>query len=213
MAHLRRPLAVATALNTGVLGVEIACGVGSNSVGLLTDAAHNFSDETALVLLLLAYSVRSGLSGSFLRLANLLNSAGVLIIAAGLGWEAAQRVLHPPSVAGLVVVVAGVASAIRNWCVARALRDAAQEDPAIRLAYIHNLGDALVSLAPAVAGAGILMFGTTVADPLVALLIAGVLIVSTLRVVAQARTELLWPKRVVCGTGPAAEAPGAELTG
>jgi cobalt-zinc-cadmium efflux system protein len=208
MAHLRRPLAVATALNTGVLGVEIACGLGSNSVGLITDAAHNFSDETALVLLLLAYSVRAGLSGNFLRLANLLNSAGVLIIAAGLGWEATQRVLHPQSVAGLVVVVAGIASAVGNWGVARALRDAAREDPAIRLAYVHNLGDALLSLAPAVAGAGILMFGTTIADPLVAILIASVLIVSTLQVAVQARGELLWPKRVVCGARPAAEASG-----
>lgn len=82
MAHRRLPLMRTLQLNTAVLVVEIAAGIGSNSFSLIMDGVHNLSDEVVLVFLVLAYSLRVGLSGRLLRSANLFNS-GILIFASG----------------------------------------------------------------------------------------------------------------------------------
>lgn len=82
MAHRRRPLAIALGLNTAVLAVEIAGGLGANSLSLIVDGIHNSSDEIAIGFLVLAYTLRRGLSGHFLRSANFFNSVGLLTVSA-----------------------------------------------------------------------------------------------------------------------------------
>jgi cobalt-zinc-cadmium efflux system protein len=199
MAHLRRPLTVAFGLNTAVLAVEAVGGVESNSLSLITDAVHNFSDELALGFLLLAYTLRAGLSSHFLRTANVFNSVGLLVISGVLAWQAIERLIHPQPVLGLVPIVAGLIAAAGNWGVARALLEPSKEDMAIRLAYVHNLGDVLVSLAPVVAGLGVVLLGSSLFDPLIALTIAAVIVMTTVRAIVGAHKELLWPENVVCG--------------
>ena len=93
MSHRRPPLVRALQLNTAVLVVEIAAGIGSNSFSLIMDGVHNLSDEVALVLLVLAYSLRAGLSGKLLRYANLFNSIGLLAICAFLVWRVVERLV------------------------------------------------------------------------------------------------------------------------
>ena len=66
MAHLRRPLGAALALNTVVFIVESVAGLKANSLSLMMDAAHNLSDEVAILLLFLAYVMPSGLSGTLI---------------------------------------------------------------------------------------------------------------------------------------------------
>ena len=75
-------------------------------------------------------------------------------------------------------VIVGLTAADANYGVARALRRSAAEDAAIRLPYVHNLGDTLVSLAPVVAGALTLASGSFLADQ-----------------------EVVWPENVTCGHG------------
>lgn len=199
MAHRRPPLIRALQLNTAVLVVEIAAGIGSNSFSLIMDGVHNLSDEVALVLLVLAYSLRAGLSGKLLRYANLFNSVGLLAISAFLILRVVARLSHPVEVFGLVPIVAGLIGAAANWGVARVLREPSKEDVAIRLAYVHNLGDTLVSLIPV--GAGVLIFvsGDVLFDSLFALLIAAVVIITTFQAVIGSHEELLWPENVSCG--------------
>jgi predicted Co/Zn/Cd cation transporter (cation efflux family) len=74
MSHRRPPLMRALQLNTAVLVVEIFGGLGFNSFSLIMDGIHNLSDEVALVLLVLAYSRRTGLSGKLLRYAGRVSS-------------------------------------------------------------------------------------------------------------------------------------------
>jgi cobalt-zinc-cadmium efflux system protein len=186
-------------LNTAVLVVEIAAGIGSNSFSLIMDGVHNLSDEVALVSLVLAYSLRVGLSGKLLRSANLFNSIGLLVICGFLVWRVAERLVHPVEVLGLVPVAAGLIGAVCNWGVAWVLRDASKEDVAIRLAYVHNLGDTLVSLIPVVAGILVFVSGSFIFDSLFALLIAAVIVVTTLQAVMGSHKELLWPENVSCG--------------
>src|SRR6185369_12819963 len=106
------------------------------------------------------------------------------------------------AVPGIVPVVVGLIAAAANFGVARVLRDAAAEGAAIRLAYVHNLGDTLVSLAPVAAGGLTLLTGSSLADPIAALAIAGAIVVPTLRAVASSHQELVWPENVVCGHPP-----------
>jgi cobalt-zinc-cadmium efflux system protein len=204
VAHRRRPLAAALALNTGTLVVELGAGVPANSLSLVMDGVHNVSDEVALAFLVLAYTLRVGLSGRFLRSANVFNSFGLLAISAVLAWQAFWRLHHPEAVVGIVPVIVGLIAAAGNWGVARALRQPATEDAAIRLAYVHNLGDTLVSLAPVMAGALTLASGSLLVDPFVALVIAAAIIVPTLQTIAGSHRDLVWPENVACGDRPAA---------
>ena len=206
MAHRRRPLVTALALNTGALVVEIGAGVPAKSLSLVMDGVHNVSDEVALAFLVLAYSMRVGLSGRFLRSANLFNSLGMLAISAFLVWQVFERLHQPVAVVGIVPVVVGLTAAAANYGVARVLRSSAAEDTAIRLAYVHNLGDTLVSLAPVAAGVLMLASGSLLVDPLVALLIASVIVVPTLRTIAGSHRDLMWPENVACAHRPAAPA-------
>ena len=199
MAHRRPPLVRAMQLNTAVLVVEIAAGVGSNSFSLIMDGVHNLSDEVALVLLVLAYSLRTGLSGKLLRYANFFNSVGLLAVCGFLIWRVVERLSAPVEVMGVVPIAAGLIGAAGTWGVARVLRQASKEDAAIRLAYVHNLGDTLVSLIPVCAGLLILASGSFIFDSLFALLIAAVVIVTTLRAVACSHKELIWQENVSCG--------------
>jgi hypothetical protein len=91
MAHRRRPLVTALALNTAALVVEIGAGVPAKSLSLVMDGVHNLSDEAALAALVVAYSLRSGLSGRWLRAANAFNSLGLLAITTVLVWQALER--------------------------------------------------------------------------------------------------------------------------
>jgi cation diffusion facilitator family transporter len=199
MAHRRPPLVRALQLNTAVMVVEIAAGIGSNSFSLIMDGIHNLSDEVALALLVLAYSLRTGLSGRLLRYANLFNSVGLLVICAVLIWRVVERLSQPVEVFGLVPIFAGLIGATGNWGVARALREPSQEDVAIRLAYVHNLGDTMVSLAPVAAGILVFTSGSSLFDSLFALLIAAVIVITTLQAVIGSHKELLWPENVSCG--------------
>src|SRR6266852_2074163 len=134
MAHLRKPLTIALGANTAVLVVESVGGIEANSLSLITDAVHNLSDEVALAFLLLAYSLRTGLSSHFLRSANLFNSIGLFTISGLLVWQAIERLIHPQPVLSVVPIVAGLLASAGNWFVAKALQEPSKEDLAIRLA-------------------------------------------------------------------------------
>lgn len=202
MSHRRPPLAAALALNTFALVAEVGAGIPAKSLSLVMDGVHNVSDEIALAFLLLAYSLRVGLSGRFLRTANLFNSVGLLTVSAFVTWQLVERLRDPQPVLGVVPLVVGLTAAAANWGVARVLRAPAAADAAIRLAYVHNLGDVVVSLAPAVAGALTLATGSRVIDPVVGLAVAVAVVVPTLGALVGTHRELVWPANVACGHDP-----------
>jgi cation diffusion facilitator family transporter len=209
MAHYRKPLGAAAALSAAIFVVEGIAGLRSGSLSLLMDSVHNLSDEMALVLLYLAFVLSQGVSRNLLRAANFFNSVGLIAVSALLLWQAVERVLQPTPVAGAVPVVIGLAAAAANWGVARLLRGPSQNNPAIRLAYIHNVGDVYVSLAPVVAGLLVSISGLSFFDPLVAGMIALWIIASTLREVVASGDELVWPEKITCGHPGEEDAPVA----
>lgn len=199
MAHYRKPLGAALALNTAIFLGEGIAGVEAGSLSLVMDAVHNLSDEFALAALFLAYVLPRGLSRHLVRSANLFNSLGLIVVSAVLAWQSVERLLAPAPVAAAVPIVVGLAAAAANWGVARLLRHPARHDPAIRLAYLHNFGDAFVSLVPVVAGVLIAVTGHTLFDPILAFAVALWIIGGTAREVIGAREQLIWPDQVRCG--------------
>jgi cation diffusion facilitator family transporter len=206
MAHIRKPLAVAAALNTAVFVVEGAAGARAHSLSLLMDAVHNFSDQLALLCLLAAYVFTVSLSRGLQRIGNLLNSLGLITVSAVLVWQAVDRFVHPVPVIGWLPVAVGVFAAVGNWGVARVLRDWQHRNAAIRLAYLHNLGDMYVSLAPVAAGLLVSLTGLSVFDPLAALAVGVWLIASTAFEIRRSGEELLWPADATCPHEDAAAA-------
>jgi len=199
MAHYRRALTGAVVLNTAISAVEAVAGFESGSLSLVMDAAHNLSDEMALIFLYLAFILSQGVSRHLLRTANLFNSLGLVAISGLLAWQGVERFLNPIPVQGAVPIVVGIAAAAANWGVAWLLWKPGRNNAAIRLAYIHNVGDVYVSLAPVLAGFLVIFTERSVFDPIIAGAIAVWIIFSTAREVFGSREELIWPEKIVCG--------------
>lgn len=186
------------ALNTLIFAVEGIAGIEVNSLSLMMDSVHNLSDELALVFLYLAFILPLGVSRNLTRSANLFNSVGLVAVSALLLWQAVLRFNHPVPVPGAIPILVGLAAAVGNWGVARLLRDPGRDNPAIRLAYIHNLGDVQVSLAPVVCGVLVMVTGNPWFDPLIAGGVALWIMGSTLREVTLSHEELIWPDKINC---------------
>jgi len=199
MAHYRKLLGAAVGLNTAIVIGEAVAGLQAHSLSLLMDSVHNVSDEMALVFLFVAFFLRGAPSKHLLRSANLLNSLGLVVMSAVLVWGAIERLWHPTPITGLVPVGIGLAAAVGNWGVARLLWAPGTHNAAIRLAYVHNLGDVGVSCAPVLAGLLVTLSGQVVFDSLAAGGVAVWLIWSTLRELVGAHDVLLWPEEAVCG--------------
>ncbi len=186
-ARFDRAFAVGVALNVAFVVAEVAFGLRTNSLALISDAGHNLGDVLALVLgwagVVLArrgptprrtYGMRR-----FSILAAIAN-AGILLIAVGaIIVEALDRLRHPAPVAGGVVsAVAAVGIAINLGTAFGFMRGRAH-DLNIRGAFLHMLGDAAASAGVVVAGLLIRATGQLWIDPLVSLLLAALITWST----------------------------------
>lgn len=175
-----RLLGWAVAANLGLTAVQIAGGLVSGSIALLADAMHNLSDALALLLAWAARRVARRAAtpamsfgyGRAQTIAALVNYAALALVALYLAAEGLMRLLDPPAVEGWVVVaVAAVALAVDAATAALTWR-LAKESANVRAAFLHNLADALGSVAVIVAGTLILLYDWRLIDPLATLAIA-----------------------------------------
>ncbi|WP_026326053.1 cation diffusion facilitator family transporter [Sphingomonas sp. Mn802worker] len=178
-----RVFAIGIGLNLAYLIIEAVAGLLYDSVSLLADAGHNLSDVLGLAIAwggaALARTPPSkrftyGLKGSTI-LAALANALLLLVALGAIATEAVQRFATAPRVPGLsvAVVAAGgiVVNAVTAWLFARGRKG----DVNIRGAFLHMLSDALVSAGVVVAGVVIWATGAEWIDPLVSLVIAGLI--------------------------------------
>jgi len=182
-----RRVAWAVAVNIGLTIVQILAGVLSGSLALVADAVHNLSDALSLVIASLARRIGrrppdANMTFGYGRaevVAALINYTTLIVIALFLLAEAAKRAIDPVGVDGwIVVVVAGVALVIDTltaWLIHGMSRDSMN----IRAAFLHNVADALGSLAVIIAGTLILLYDWRLIDPLVTVLIAGYILVQS----------------------------------
>ncbi len=175
---------VATALF--VLG-EAAAGIYSNSLALLADAAHNFTDALALGLSLYALRLsqrpanRSKTFGYHRAgiLAALVNAATLIGISVLIFNEAIRRLIAPPAVQEDVIILVALVAFAMNTLIALALRQPGQRDLNVRSAFIHMAGDALSTLGVLAAGIAMVLTGLVLLDPLASILISVIIVWSS----------------------------------
>jgi cobalt-zinc-cadmium efflux system protein len=180
---LGRAFGWAIALNLAFVAVEFTFGVMANSTALIADAGHNLSDVLGLVLAWAAVRLERrrasarftyGLRGSSI-LAALANAALLLAACGAIAWEAIGRIWAPPPVASVTVMAVAAAGIVVNGLSAWLFARGREHDLNVRGAYLHLVADAAVSLGVVVAGGVILLTGWHVLDPLVTLVIVGVI--------------------------------------
>lgn len=174
-------IAAAVAINLGLTVAQIIGGVISGSLSLIADALHNFSDAIALIIAFGARKIarlpaNADMTFGYGRIepvAALINYTALIVIGLYLVYEAVMRFATPEPVAGwIIVAVAGFALLVDLGTAALTYR-ASKTSINIRAAFLHNVADALGSVAVIIAGTLVLLFGWTWVDPLVTLMIAG----------------------------------------
>ena len=182
----------------GFAGVEVVAGLASGSIALLADAAHMLSDALALALALFA----AWLAGrpatperSFgWRRAEVLAALVNAVVLVGLGlwivWEAIGRLSDPPGVTSAWVLAAGLAGLVVNLVAARVLH-AAGPGLNVRAAMLHVLADVASSAGVVVAGLVLLATGWPYADPIAAIVIGVLVVISTFGVLRETVGVLL----------------------
>ncbi len=197
----RRPLAIALAITTTFLVVEVIGGVITGSLALLADAGHMLTDAAALALALFASwlarrPATPERSYGFLRaevLAALVNSATLVAVSIYIFWEAIQRIGDPPEIDSgpmLAVAVAGLAANVASALVL-SRGDGHQHDLNTRGAYLHVLGDLLGSVGAIVAAIVMLATGWYLADPILSALIGMLILWSSWRLMRESVEVLL----------------------
>jgi cobalt-zinc-cadmium efflux system protein len=180
----RGRLTFALALIVAFMAVEVSAGVIANSLALLSDAGHMLADAGAIGFSLLALRLASrpaagAMTFGFRRVEILsaqANGVTLLILAAFITYEAILRLFHPPHVhAGLILVVALVGILV-NLAAAWTLAGADRRSLNIEGSFQHVIVDLYGFIGTAVAAGIILLSGFQRADPLVSLLIAGLMI-------------------------------------
>ena len=207
-----RAVAAAVAINLALSVAEIIGGLLSGSVALIADAVHNLSDATALAI---AWGARriarrptdATMTFGYKRaelVAALINYTALIMIGLYLIWEAVERFVAPRPIEGsLVIAVAGVAlfvDAVTAWLTFRLSKESLN----IRAAFLHNLADALGSVAVIAVGIMVMLYGWHLADPIVTLGIATYILAMALR-------EIRAVVRILMLGSPPEIAPGAVL--
>ncbi|MBX3583282.1 MAG: cation transporter [Rhizobiaceae bacterium] len=171
----------------------------SGSLALIADSGHMVSDAAALLLALIAYRIARRPADAkrtygFHRvrvLAALANGGTLLLLVAWIAWEAAQRINQPTEIlAGPMLAVALVGLGV-NLAGAYILWSGNQNDGNLRGALLHVVGDLLGSVGAIAAAIGLMLTGWTLLDPILSILVAGLVIRSAWSLVTDSIRVLL----------------------
>lgn len=177
------------ALNLLYSAVEFGIGVYSGSMGLIADAGHNLSDVVSLVMALLAIRLSArkatrkytyGFKKSTI-LASLFNAVLLLIAVGMIAAESISKFFHPQPVEGAAIAWTAGVGVIVNFATAWLLMHGQERDLNVRGAFLHMVADALVSIGVVVSGIVIARTGWMIIDPIMGIVIALIIVVSTRR--------------------------------
>jgi cobalt-zinc-cadmium efflux system protein len=172
-------LRLAIPLTALVFIMELAGGIWSSSLALLSDSMHVLFDATALGLsyaaIVLAGRPATDRHSYGLHrmeiLAALGNGLALFVVSFWIFREAWQRLLHPHEVRVEGMLVIAVIGLVANVIVARLLHGHHHDDLNVRGAYLHVIGDLLASVAVIAGGGVIMVTGWTIVDPILGMLI------------------------------------------
>jgi cobalt-zinc-cadmium efflux system protein len=207
----RKKLAVALALILAFLAVEVSLGIVAHSLALLSDAGHMLTDAAAIGFSLLAITLaarpaKGAMTFGFKRVEILsaqANGVTLLILAAFIAYEGIRRLFDPPVVRGWLILAVALIGVLVNlaatWTLAKANRDSLN----VEGSFQHLLTDLYGFIGTAIAAIVILATGFQRADPIVSLLIAGLmtrsgvsLVKASARIFMEAAPEDLDPQAI-----------------
>lgn len=194
-----RKLLLAFALTTVTMLAEIAGGLWSGSLALLTDGGHMMVDALALLMAYVgarmalrpADARRSYGYGRMEVLVGFVNALSQFVLVAWVVWEAVQRLLHPGEILSGMMLAVAIVGLLVNLLVLRSLHGHAHDDINLAGASLHVLGDLLGSVAAVLAALAIRAFGWLWADPLLSVLVAMLILVSAWRLLRRSAHILL----------------------
>jgi len=195
----QRALGVVLGITVSFFVAEVVGGVLTNSLALLADAGHMLSDVLALGMSMFAIwlAMRPATATrtfGFHRveiLAALANGITLVLIALYIFWEAAHRLQEPPDVRSLPMLVVATAGLGANLASGAILYGHRRDSLNVRAAFLHVLGDALGSVGAISAGAIMLTTGWFLADPIISVVIGGLILVSSWRPLRESLAVLL----------------------
>lgn len=197
-AEERRGLRVALVLTAAILIVELVGGYLSNSLALIADAGHMLTDALALGLayLALGFATRPPTTEKTYGwyrlevLAALVNGVTLVVISLFIFWEAYERIMEPPAVATGTMLTVGVVGLVAN-AIGLMFLSGHHGSLNIRGAYLHVLGDLLSSVGVVAGGVFMWLTGNYLVDPILSILIGGVIIIGAYRLLRESVDVLL----------------------
>ena len=187
ITSLNKAFIIGIALNISFVIVEFGVGFYYDSLGLLSDAGHNLGDVASLILAMLAFRLEKvhpnsrytyGYKKSTI-LVSLLNAVILLVAVGIIIAESIDKLFHPVSVDGSAIAWTAGVGVVINALTAWLFMKDKDKDLNVKGAYLHMAADALVSVGVVVSGIVIAHTGWYIIDPIIGLLIAIVIIVST----------------------------------
>jgi cobalt-zinc-cadmium efflux system protein len=194
-----RTMGAALGLTLAFVVVETVFGWRAHSLGLLSDAGHNLADAAALAFSWYAIRIANrpahhGMTFGYHRVgifAALANALSLVVIALLITWEVIARLRHPAVADGGVMMGVAAIAVVVNLLIGAWLQSAAKDNINVRSAYLHMLGDAVSAFGVVIAGAIVLATRTPLADPVVAFLIAGLILWTSWGVLRESAAVLL----------------------
>jgi len=165
----------------GLLTVaQIVGGILSGSLALIADALHNFSDMASLVIAFVARKIARRPAdermtfgyGRIEIVAALINYTTLILIGFYLIYEGGMRMIDPPEVAGWTVVILGGVALVVDTLTALLTYSMQKGSVNIRALFLHNLSDALASVAVIIGGSLIILYDMRWVDPAITIGIA-----------------------------------------
>lgn len=185
--RLNKAFKLGILLNLAYVVIEMGAGFWFNSLALISDAGHNFTDVISLVLAALAYKLAARPSTNQFTygyrkstiLVSLINSVILFIAIGAILWETIERINHPVELNGSwIAITAGVGILINGFTAYLFFKDQSK-DLNVRGAYLHMVADTAVSIGVVVSGLFIMWFGIYWIDTLTSLVVVGVILYST----------------------------------
>ena len=175
-----RRVSVAIWANALLTVAQIIGGILSGSLALIADALHNFSDMASLLIAFAARKIARRPAdedmtfgyGRIEIVAALINYTTLILIGFYLIYEGAMRMIDPPQVQGWTVVILGIVALVVDSLTAWLTWSMQKGSVNIRALFLHNLSDALASLAVIVGGTLIILYDLRWVDPAITIGIA-----------------------------------------
>lgn len=180
----KRWLSIALGLLVVFMCGEVIAGLVANSLALISDAAHMLTDAASIVLALVAIRLaarpaQGRYTYGFQRteiLSAQANGITLLILGAWLTYEAINRLLNPPEVEGMLVLVTALVGVAVNVAATWALSKANRSSLNVEGAFQHVLNDLYAFIATAVAGALVMLTGLTQIDAVASLIVVALMV-------------------------------------